>query len=123
MVWSGDCVEIFMDILNCKRGEYHFDDYHYIAGINGKTYVNNSRKISESFEVKTASKRKGESYTMEVAIGHAGNDLPALKGYIAGFEIRVLFSNGEGGVARASSWIGCSEPYKDTKGWGTLELR
>ncbi|MFA6566569.1 MAG: sugar-binding protein, partial [Victivallales bacterium] len=125
-VCQGDDVEIFLDVLNCKRGVYHFDDYQYLIGVNGNSYLLNPRRKEIPAEVKSATKKMAAGgYTMEVRIDLKSLQIPLVEGYLFGFEMQIAYSNGLGGIVsgKTVTWTGISSPNKITSSWGTLELR
>lgn len=86
-LWSGDSVEIFLDVLNAGTGRTHGPlDRHYVASCNGPMMIRFHKILASC----AASQKTSDGYRLEIAVANAETHLQPLDGYVLGYYIRAL---------------------------------
>lgn len=119
--YSNDCVEIFINASNEKKGAYVNGDKQIFSGFvknDMSTYYYN--KVAA---IKSSWRRNNDGYTCEIAVPWTAIGKTPTEGLEIGFDLAVD-DNDIGGSSRCSvtTWWGKSDNYADTSGFGTIVL-
>ncbi len=119
--WSNDCVEIFLNASNEKKGAYVDGDKQLASAFvdnDMSTYYYNKQGI-----INSAWRTVDDGYTCEIAIPWSTVGKTPSDGLKIGFDI-VVDDNDVGGDTRNTciAWWGKSNNYADTTGFGTIIL-
>lgn len=122
--YVNDCVEIFLNPSNEKKGSY-------VPGVAGDKqifsgFINNDMSTfyyNRSAAIKSSWKLNDEGFTCEIAIPWTVIGKTPHEGLEMGFDL-VVDDNDMGGNTRTSAvaWWGKGDNYADTTGFGTIKL-
>ncbi len=117
--YNNDCVEVFLNPSNQKRGTYQEGDRQLFVGYPmGRTGLHDNNVSG----VKTGWQDVEDGYTVEMAIPWNVIGVQPGDGVEIGFDLTC--DDNEGGITRETvlAWNGTSNNWQDTSGFGTLIL-